>query len=123
MISKNCFMLRILFWLCFLFLAIEDNFYQEVNLYIFIIFLGLFAIKFSFITILIGLILYMLFYKSKYIGEADLFLIPIGLFLSNFNIYYFVFVSLFGLFFMKLYNKSSAMFFPIFFTCIFLINS
>lgn len=101
------------FWILLIYLCIEDAIFYEINILITCLCYGLFMIFYSFYVGLIGLLLLFCFKNSKFIGEADLLFLPIGFFLSGYNINYFLMISILTLFFIDFSEKKAAMLFPI----------
>jgi hypothetical protein len=60
-----------------------------------------------------------MFKNLKFVGEADILFIPIGFFLSNYNEFFFLKLFFWGMVFLNLHKKKSAMLFPIIFSSIF----
>ena len=104
---------QFLFWFIFVFLAIEDMIFFEVNLLLTLLGIVIFAFSSSMFIAVISITLGILATQNKYIGEADAIFIPIGFYLSDLNPYFFFTVFLFGLIFFNFKEKKSPMLFPI----------
>lgn len=106
--------LKCCFWFLFLILSIEDNFFQEVSIVkVFFCFI-LFGLSYSVLPLFFILLLLKFFSNNKYIGEADLIFLPIGLYISGvFNISFYIFLLVFGILNYNLKTNISPFLFPI----------
>ncbi len=107
-------MLGVLFWILFLYLALEDSVYKEIDSFLFLFLLLIFILYYSIIYFLIGLFFYFLLRKSPYVGEADLFLFPMSYFLADNKLIFFISFYVFILFFMDLKRKITGCLIPMF---------